>query len=96
MFGPAASLASPTPHDDWGLLPRIVNTTIQSMEGKTAKLFMSAIEFYCWAAWDLNAEERNIVTINNAGEVYGHTFTEIAGTGDIASFIERVRQKLIS
>jgi hypothetical protein len=91
MFGPADSLASTTPHEDWGLLPRIVSATIEAMKGKTAKLFMSAMEFYCWAAWDLNADKRNLVTVNNDGEVYGHTFTEIAGPGDIASFIERVR-----
>jgi hypothetical protein len=90
MFGPADSLSSATPHPDWGLLPRIVDATLAHIGGTTGTLHMSAIEFYGWAAWDLNADERTMVTIDTAGQAFGHTFTPISGAGDIAPFIERV------
>ena len=93
MFGPSASLASPTPHDDWGLLPRVVNASIQHAAAETGKVFklaLSAIEFYCFAAWDLNADVRNLVTATPGGDIFGHRSTEISSVDEIAPFIERV------
>lgn len=94
MFGTSDSLSSPTPHDDWGLLPRIVDATLAHLEqnksSRCGRLVMSAIEFYCLAGWDLNGKERTMVTVTTDGEVYGHTFTTVSSVGDIAPFIERV------
>ena len=93
MFGPSASLASPTPHEDWGLLPRVVNASLQHIAKNTSKVFkmtLSAVEFYCWAAWDLNADVRNLVTATPSGDIFGHTSTEIASVAEIAPFVERV------
>jgi hypothetical protein len=94
MFGPSASLASPTPHEDWGLLPRIVDASLKHMaehaDSADYKLALSAVEFYCFAAWDLNAAQRNLVTMTPNGDVFGHTSTEISSVAEIATFIERV------
>lgn len=93
MFGPAESLASPTPHPDWGLLPRIIDKTlafIKEHPERSCSLTISAIELYCWAAWDLNAKERNMVTLTTDGDVFGHTFTHIESVTEMPAFIDRV------
>eukprot|EP01052_Picozoa_sp_SAG31_P036161 SAG31_NODE_4472_length_3204_cov_7.250242_3_plen_216_part_00 len=93
MFGPSESLSSSTPHTDWGVLPRVVEATLAQSTADSSKvtfLAMSGIEFYSFAAWDLNSEERHMCTIATTGEVFGHTFTPVKSTADIAPFIERV------
>ena len=54
------------------------------------KVALSAVEFYCFAAWDLNSEKRNLVTATPSGDIFGHTSTEVSSVSDIAPFIERV------
>eukprot|EP00316_Scyphosphaera_apsteinii_P000885 CAMPEP_0119300222 /NCGR_PEP_ID=MMETSP1333-20130426/2203_1 /TAXON_ID=418940 /ORGANISM="Scyphosphaera apsteinii, Strain RCC1455" /LENGTH=537 /DNA_ID=CAMNT_0007301921 /DNA_START=199 /DNA_END=1809 /DNA_ORIENTATION=+ len=94
MFGPTESLSSATPHPEWGLLPRIVSATLMHMaeqSGKKAmRLTISAVEFYSFGAWDLNAKKRHMCTITPDGDIFGHTFTLVTAVGDIAPFIERV------
>ena len=94
MFGPGESHKSATPHEDWGLLPRVVHATLESMQAstgsKSAILALSAIEFYCFAAWDLNADVRNLVTMTSTGDVYGHTYTQVQSVTEISGFIDRV------
>jgi len=93
MFGPSESLSSPTPHPEWGLLPRIVDATLTHMKEhseKSASLTISAVEFYSFAAWDINAKKRHQCTITPDGNVFGHTFSPLTSVADIAPFIERV------
>lgn len=93
MFGPSESLSSPTEHPDWGLLPRIIDKTftyIKEHPERSCSLAISAVELYCFAAWDLNAKERNMVTLTTDGDIYGHTFTHLNSVSEMPAFIDRV------
>jgi len=58
MFGFPESLASESTHPGWGLLPRAVHATLdkiaeRSKEGVCSLLLLSAVEYYCFVAYDL-------------------------------------------
>lgn len=94
MFGTGDSLKSEAPHDDWGLMPRIVHACLERNKAQAAThaaaLYVSAIDFYSFAGWDLNAAERSYVDVRTDGTVVGHTETKLESTAMIADFIDRV------
>eukprot|EP00928_Gymnodinium_smaydae_P004270 TRINITY_DN11473_c0_g1_i1.p1 TRINITY_DN11473_c0_g1~~TRINITY_DN11473_c0_g1_i1.p1 ORF type:complete len:1078 (+),score=154.72 TRINITY_DN11473_c0_g1_i1:45-3278(+) len=79
MLGEIDSLASETPVPGWGIFPRVVHSTLESMKqwrssGVHSILLVSAVEFYCMAAFDLNSKYRNAkneVTLDNQANVFG-------------------------
>ena len=58
MFGQADSLKLVDENPGWGLLPRTVHATLAEIErrskhGIRSVLLLSAVEFYCFQAFDL-------------------------------------------
>ena len=78
MLGEIKSLSSAEPLPGWGIFPRVVHSTLQSMQewraaGVHCVLLASAVEFYCGAAFDLNSDGnvKNEVTIDREANVFG-------------------------
>ena len=58
MFGVEDSLTATSENIGWGLLPRAVHETLRQIKEREAQgihsvLLLSAIEFYCYQAYDL-------------------------------------------
>ena len=97
MLGDVDSLASKQPVPGWGVSPRVVYATLQSMRdwratGVHSVLLASAVEFYCGAAFDLGDSgwPRAEVTIDPEANVFGVKSTELTSTRSTCSFLLRV------
>ena len=53
IFGPKEAALDPAEEAEWGIFPKVVSNTLKACEGKKFKLYISALEFYMMAAYDL-------------------------------------------
>ena len=97
MLGEIESLSSSVPVDGWGILPRVVYSTLQVMkswqsEGVQSVLLASAVEFYCGAAFDLNSAggRKNEVTIDRDASIFGARSKEITSPKQLKKWITRM------
>ena len=95
MFGFPESLASETPHDGWGLLPRAVHATLarnaeQAARGVCSVLLLSAVEFYAYLAYDLADEAGKQMCTMNKHQVLGNTYMRCDTPSILREFIARV------
>ena len=93
MLGVTASLKEATPNDGWGLFPRVVYATLKKMEAKAGThsiLTVSAVEFYCFGAFDLDSKPKGPVTITADCKVLGATETRLNSASDLAEYLPRV------
>ena len=104
MFGFPESLTSETDDPGWGLLPRAVHATLEKMaeraktEGVQSLLLLSAVEFYCFQAYDLaNKAGKQLCTMNGS-QCLGKTYTKCDSPAILKDFIERVygNRKVVS
>ena len=95
MFGFPDSLTSETPHEGWGLLPRAVYATLQhnaarARQGIHSLLLLSAVEYYCFMAYDLaDTAGKQMCTIKNHS-VLGNTYVKCDTPAILREFLERV------
>ena len=81
MFGVADSLSSTSEDPGWGLLPRAVHATLRRIEERAAQgtrslLLLSAVEFYCYQAYDLaNKAGKQMCSMKVCNVVWGDTRT---------------------
>ena len=95
MLGVTESLKEVEPNDGWGLFPRVVHHTLNEMKKKNAEgaqsiLTVSAVEFYCMGAFDLDSKPKGPVTITAEADVYGATETRLNSASDLADYLPRV------
>ena len=95
MFGFPESLTSEDEHPGWGLLPRAVHATLGKMaerakEGVRSLLLLSAVEFYCFLAYDLANKAGKQMCTMKGSQVLGNTFTPCDSPAILKAFIERV------
>mmetsp|Transcript_31250 Transcript_31250/g.62532 ORF Transcript_31250/g.62532 Transcript_31250/m.62532 type:complete len:505 (-) Transcript_31250:412-1926(-) len=92
MVGTKDSLSSATPVEGWGLFPRIVHHALEQMEkwkaeGAASKLTCSAVEFYCFGAFDLLTKPKIPVVVDKEASIFGCTSREFTSPADVAEFI---------
>jgi len=97
MLGEIESLSSTEPVPGWGVFPRVVHSTLQSMRewravGVRSVLLASAVEFYCGGAFDLNSAgaAKNEVTIDREANVFGTRSTELKSVKQLKKWITRM------
>jgi len=104
MLGVTSSLSAPTPNDGWGLFPRVVYSTLTQIEawkaeGTHAILTVSAVEFYCMGAFDLDFEgkkkgkklpAKTPVLITSDAQALGAKETTLTSAADLAEYLPRV------
>eukprot|EP00927_Polykrikos_kofoidii_P012668 TRINITY_DN15488_c0_g1_i1.p1 TRINITY_DN15488_c0_g1~~TRINITY_DN15488_c0_g1_i1.p1 ORF type:complete len:1146 (+),score=209.29 TRINITY_DN15488_c0_g1_i1:69-3506(+) len=97
MLGEIESLASAEPVPGWGLFPRIVHSTLESMKewresGVHSALMASAVEFYLGAGFDLNSDpnSKTEVDIDRDGNIFGVRSKEITSTRQLKKWIMRM------
>ena len=92
MLGERGSISSDVPVDGWGMFPRLVHATLQSMEawraaGVACELTASAVELYCGAAFDLLARPKAVVMVDKFAKFYGQRALRITSAAQVADFI---------
>ena len=95
MFGFPESLTSESEHPGWGLLPRAVHATLERMaerakEGVCSVLLLSAVEFYCFVAYDLANEAGKQMCTMKGHQVLGNTYTQCDSPAILKEWLERV------
>lgn len=95
MFGFPESLTSESEDPGWGLLPRAVHATLERIaerakEGVRSLLLLSAVEFYCFLAYDLANKAGKQMCTMKGGQVLGNTYTQCDSPAILKDFIERV------
>eukprot|EP00927_Polykrikos_kofoidii_P081232 TRINITY_DN7844_c0_g1_i4.p1 TRINITY_DN7844_c0_g1~~TRINITY_DN7844_c0_g1_i4.p1 ORF type:complete len:1190 (+),score=219.62 TRINITY_DN7844_c0_g1_i4:74-3643(+) len=97
MLGEVESLASPVPTAGWGIFPRVVHSSLETMkrwraEGIYSVLLASAVEFYCGVGFDLNSDPqgKTEITIDREANIFGTRSKEIRSTRQLRKWIMRM------
>eukprot|EP00929_Paragymnodinium_shiwhaense_P029291 TRINITY_DN16815_c0_g1_i2.p1 TRINITY_DN16815_c0_g1~~TRINITY_DN16815_c0_g1_i2.p1 ORF type:complete len:1107 (+),score=237.16 TRINITY_DN16815_c0_g1_i2:88-3321(+) len=98
MLGEIESLSSPVPVAGWGIFPRVVHSTLESMKewqgnGTKSILLATAVEFYCCAGWDLSSQyvdAKNMVSIDRNANIFGAASKEITSTKQLKKWVKRM------
>lgn len=95
MFGFPESLASESTHPGWGLLPRAVHATLdkiaeRSKEGVCSLLLLSAVEYYCFVAYDLAQKAGKQMCTMKGSQCLGNTYMPCDSPAILKEFLERV------
>ena len=97
MFGPDSSLASKTPHPDWGLFPRVVDATLTRMQQESGggggrrrwMLNASAVEFYMGEVNDLLNGGASC-QIDEDRQPSGNVWVQMETVADLKPILDRI------
>ena len=95
MFGFPESLMSESMHPGWGLLPRAVHSTLEqiaerSKQGVCSLLLLSAVEYYCFIAYDLAHEAGKQMCTMKGSQCLGNAYMQCDSPAILKEFLERV------
>lgn len=91
IFGKKEATLDMNQEAEWGIFPKVVNTTLKAMQqrGNKFKLYISALEFYLMACFDLLNNNSPVVVDQGTGPRLS-TQIEITSIEDLTKVLETI------